>query len=234
MRHLMLALGFGAAISAASPAIGPAWAQMDILGGNKKPAPAAQAIDKAAPPARIATQDAAAAVRRANTYFNGITTLVSDFTQSGNDGRKTSGTLYLQKPGKLRFEYAKPSPLEVIADGTSVAIRNRKLATQDLYFIGQTPLKFLLRPNIDLARDTKILDVAQGPEVTSIKIEDKATFGGTSRITLVFNSSDFSLRNWVVSDPQGYDTQVTLSNVDLRKTPDPGLFRINYERTDNN
>ncbi|MDH7798014.1 MULTISPECIES: outer-membrane lipoprotein carrier protein LolA [unclassified Beijerinckia] len=233
MRHLMLVLGLGAAISAASPAMGPASAQMDILGG-KKPAPAAQAIDKAAPPARIATQDAAAAVRRANAYFNGITTLIGDFTQSGNDGRKTSGTLYLQKPGKLRFEYTKPSPLEVIADGTSVAIRNRKLATQDLYFIGQTPLKFLLKPNIDLARDTKILDVTQGPEVTSIKIEDKATFGGTSRITLVFNSSDFSLRNWVVSDPQGFETLVALSNVDLRKIPDPALFRINYERTDNN
>lgn len=234
MRHFMLVLGLGTAVAAT--AMAPAWAQMDIL-NTKKPAaqaPASQAIDKAAPPARVATQDAAAAVRRANAYFNGITTLVGEFTQSGNDGKKTSGTLYVQKPGKLRFEYDRPSPLEIIADGTSVAVRNRKLATQDLYFINQTPLKFLLRANIDLARDTKILDVNQGADVTSIKIEDKATFGGTSRITLVFSSSDFSLRNWIVSDPQGYETRVALSNIDLRKTPDPGLFRINYERTDNN
>lgn len=234
MRQFMLALGLGTAVAAT--AMAPAWAQMDILNTKKPaaPAPAARAIDKAAPPARVATQDDAAAVRRANAYFNGITTMVGEFTQSGNDGKKTSGTLYVQKPGKLRFEYDRPSPLEIIADGTSVAVRNRKLATQDLYFINQTPLKFLLRANIDLARDTKIIDVNQGADVTSIKIEDKATFGGTSRITLVFNSSDFSLRNWVVSDPQGYETRVALNNLDLRKTPDPGLFRINYERTDNN
>ena len=228
MRALLLTLSFGLTVFATLPAT----AQLDLT--RKPAAPAAQAIDKAVPPARVATPDAAAAVRRANAYFNGMTTLVGDFVQSGNDGRKTSGTLYVQKPGKLRFEYARPSPLEIIADGTSVAIRNRKLATQDLYFIGQTPLKFLLKQNIDLARDTKILDVKQGPETTSIRIEDKATFGGTSRITLVFGNADFTLRNWVVADPQGYETLVALNNVDMRKTPDAGLFRINYERTDNN
>ena len=60
----------------------------------------------------------------------------------------TDGTLYVQRPGRLRFEYARPATLEIIADGTSVAVRDRKLATQDVYFIGQTPLKFLLKERI--------------------------------------------------------------------------------------
>jgi len=200
--------------------------------GPRSGAPAQNAIQNAAPPARVATPDAATAIKRANAYLNGVTTLVSDFVQTGADGRKISGKLYLQKPGRLRFEYARPSPLEIIADGTSVAIRNRRLNTQDVYFISQTPLKFLLKSNIDLARDTKILDVTSTGDTTSIRIEDRATLGGTSRITLVFKTSDFSLVRWAVNDAQGGDTMVALSNLDLQQKPDPSLFRINYERQD--
>ena len=126
---------------------------------SAKPAAAAAAIANSAVPAKIATVDAATAITRANAYFNNTTTLVGDFVQIGADGRRSEGKLYVQKPGRLRFEYAAPATLEIVADGKSVAIRDRKLATQDLYFIWQTPLKFLLSPQIDLARDTKVLDV---------------------------------------------------------------------------
>ena len=200
--------------------------------GPKPGAPAQSAIQKAAPPARVATPDAASAIKRANAYLNSVNTLVSDFVQTGADGRRISGKLYLQKPGRLRFEYARPSPLEIIADGTSVAVRNRRLNTQDVYFIGQTPLKFLLKGNIDLARDTKILDVTTSGDTTSIRIEDKATLGGTSRITLAFRNSDFGLVRWSINDAQGGDTVVALSNTNLQERPDPSLFRINYERQD--
>ena len=210
-----------------------AWAQgAPVQLGPKPGAPAQSAIQQAAPPARVATPDAATAIKRANAYLNSVTTLVSDFVQTGADGRRIGGKLYLQKPGRLRFEYARPSPLEIIADGTSVAVRNRRLNTQDVYFIGQTPLKFLLKGNIDLARDTKILDVTGSGDTTSIRIEDKATLGGTSRITLVFRNSDFSLVRWGVNDAQGGDTVVALSNTNLQERPDPSLFRINYERQD--
>jgi len=226
-RGLFLALAMIAASAAPALAQG---APMQL--GPKSGAPAASAIQKAVPPARVATPDAATAIKRANAYLNSVTTLVSDFMQTGADGRRVGGKLYVQKPGRLRFEYARPSPLEIIADGTSVAIRNRRLNTQDVYFISQTPLKFLLKPNIDLARDTKILDVSSNPETTSIRFEDRATLGGTSRITLMFRTSDFSLVRWSVNDPQGGDTDVALMNVDLQQRPDPALFRINHERQD--
>ena len=211
------------------------WAQgAPIQLGPKLGAPAQSAIQRAAPPARVATPDAATAIKRANAYLNSIGTLVSDFVQTGADGRKIAGKLYLQKPGRLRFDYARPSPLEIIADGTSVAIRNRRLNTQDVYFISQTPLKFLLKSNIDLAKDTKILDVTSSGDSTSIRIEDRATLGGTSRLTLVFKTSDFSLIRWAVNDAQGGDTAVALSNVDLQQKPEASLFRINFERSDTN
>lgn len=189
---------------------------------------ASKAISRQAP--AKPGMDSATAIQKANAYFNANATMVADFVQLGADGRRTVGKLYVQRPGRMRFEYARPATLEIIADGTSVAIRDRKLATQDVYFIGQTPLKFLLKERIDLARDTKILDVKTDDRSVSILVEDKATFGGTSRIRLVFDASNFNLKQWTVTDPQGYETLVSLSNIDLAQKPEASLFQINYER----
>ena len=51
---------------------------------------------------------------------------------------------------------------------------------------------------------------------------------GTSRLTMMFNAKDFTLKQWVVTDPQGYDTTVALSNLDVKSRPDPNLFKIDY------
>ncbi len=192
----------------------------------KKPAAAAPAKPA---PGKISPIDQTMAIANANDYLNSSPLMTADFVQIGADGHRTEGKLYIQKPGRMRFEYNKPASLEIIADGTSVAVRDKKLGTQDLYFIGQTPLKFLLKEKIDISRDTKILDVSSESTSTSIFIEDKATFGGTSRIKLTFDSTSFALKQWKVIDPQGYETLVSLFNIDTAKRPDPSLFRITQE-----
>jgi outer membrane lipoprotein-sorting protein len=168
------------------------------------------------------------AIQKANSYFNNAATMVGDFVQVGADGRRSEGKLYVQRPGRLRFEYARPASLEVIADGEKVAIRDRKLSTQDLYWIQQTPLKFLLKDQLNLSKDTKVLDVTNDPNNTTIVIEDGSTLGGTSKIRLMFDPLTFQLKQWLVTDPQGYDTLVSLYNVDFKEKPDPSLFTINY------
>ena len=198
----------------------------------KKPAAASKAISRAAPPPRVSDNSAATIVKNANSYFNSIKTMVATFDQIGASGSRSSGRLYIQKPGKLRFDYNPPAPLQIIADGKSVAIRNKKTAKQDMYYISQTPLKFLLRDKVDLARDTKIMEVKSDSREAMIRIEDKATFGGTSRIRLYFDPKTYALRKWIVRDSQGYSTQVILADVDLKKKPSPALFKINYERLD--
>lgn len=181
-------------------------------------------------PAPAPSSDPQVMLGRVNDALNAMNVLSSDFVQTNASGRKTSGRLYVQKPGRLRFEYDPPSPLEIVADGRSVVIRDRKLNTQDMYSISQTPLKFLLRDKIDLGRDTTVLDVRNEGERTTVTLEDKSTFGGTSRIALAFDSRSLALRQWTVKDPQGYETVVALSNVDVAQRPDPSLFTINYER----
>lgn len=169
-------------------------------------------------------------VERANAYFNGISALTGDFAQTGGDGRRMSGKLYLQRPGKIRFEYNAPATLEVVADGSSVAVRDRKLATQDLFSIGQTPLKFLLRDRVDLGKDVRIIDAAIDDEEARIALEDRSTLGGTSRITLFFDRNVETLTRWRIVDPQGFQTTVALANLDKTRRVDPRLFVINYER----
>lgn len=187
---------------------------------------------RAKPAATSGTFDAEqrALVDRVSTYLTGIRTLVGDFVQVGPDGGKTEGHIYLQKPGRVRFEYAPPSPIELIADGQSLVVRDRKLATQDLYPLGQTPLRFLLADRVDLLRDTNVIGVYSDNIFTTVVIEEKKTLGGTHKLMLMFGAQDLALKQWTVTDPQGYDTTVAVYNLDTTKRPDPGLFKINYER----
>lgn len=182
--------------------------------------------------ASLQDADPTTIVAAANTYFNGFQTLTGSFIQIGADGRRIGGKLTLAKPGRLRFEYDQPSPLEVVADGTSVAVRDRKLNTQDLYFISQTPLKFLLRDKIDLARDLTVSEVTNDPGGVRIGLEDRSTLGGTSKIQLYFDAEMKSLSQWRITDPQGYLTTVQLSNLQKGKAVDGSLFFINYGRSE--
>jgi outer membrane lipoprotein-sorting protein len=189
--------------------------------------------EKSAPGRTFVPMDPLAAIQKANAYFNAATNLIGDFVQIGPDGKRSEGKIYVQRPGKLRFEYAAPATLEVVADGLSLAVHDRKTATKDVYFISQTPLKFLLKDQIDLNRDVKIIDVTSEPDAVSILVEDKATFGGTSQIKLIFDPAKFTLKQWQVTDPQGYETLVSLFNVDFSKKPDPRLFQLTQERLSN-
>ncbi|WP_276199530.1 outer membrane lipoprotein carrier protein LolA [Chelatococcus sp. XZ-Ab1] len=175
-----------------------------------RPAPAAPA------PAAAVPTNPQAALARVNAYLNGIDTLTANFLQYSGDGRQATGSLYVKRPGQLRFQYNPPSTLEIVADGRSVAIRDKKLRTQDVYSIGQTPLKFLVQDRVDLARDVKVLDVRTAPSgVVEVIFEDSSTLGGTSKVTLVYDAKANVLRQWIVVDPQGYETSVALQDVNI-------------------
>ena len=210
---------------------GPTAAQ--ISGQQGKPpqaAPKREPLQIAPTAAEKTPADSRAILERANAALNGISSMSADFTQVGGEGRRLSGTVYVQKPGKLRFEYNKPSTLEVVSDGSTVLVRDRKLNTSDPYPISQTPLKFLLNSRIDLGRDTAVRSVGQTGEGTSVTIEDSSTLGGTSRITLTFDPEITTLKRWRVTDPQGYTTTVSLSDIEKNRAIDPKTFRLDFMR----
>jgi len=173
-----------------------------------------------------ANQKAQAA--KVSSYLSSLQTLVGNFVQVGPDGSKTKGDFYIQKPGKVRFEYDAPSPIAIIADGSSLAVRDTKLATQDIYPLSQTPLRFLLSDRIDLLKDTNVVNVTADDIYISVTIEEKQALIGTSRLMLMVGVKDGQLKQWTVTDPQGYDTTIAVYNLDSSKKVDPGLFKIDF------
>src|SRR5213595_2812052 len=173
-----------------------------------------------------ANQKAQAA--RVSAYLSSLQTLVGNFVQVGPDGSKTRGDFYIQKPGKVRFEYDAPSPIAIIADGSSLAVRDTKLATQDIYPLSQTPLRFLLSDRIDLLKDTNVVNVTADDIYISVTIEEKQALIGTSRLMLMVGAKDGQLKQWTVTDPQGYDTTVAVYNLDASRKVDPGMFKIDF------
>ena len=175
-----------------------------------------------------ASQKAQAA--RVSSYLQSLSTLVGNFVQIGPDGARTTGDFFIQKPGKVRFEYDQPTPITMIADGNSLAVRDRNLATQDVYPLAQTPLRYLLADRIDLMRDTNVVAVTSDDLYSSVTIEEKNPLVGTSRLMLMIGAKDGQLKQWTVTDPQGYDTTVAIYNLDTNKKPDPGLFKIDFTK----
>jgi outer membrane lipoprotein-sorting protein len=166
---------------------------------------------------------------RISSYLSSLQTLVGNFVQVGPDGSKTKGQFFIQKPGKVRFEYDAPNPIAIVADGSMVAVRDRSLATQDLYPLSQTPLRYLLSDRIDLMKDTNVVSVTADDLYVSVTIEERQLLTGTSRLMLMVGAKDGQLKQWTVTDPQGYDTTVAVYNLDTSRRIDPGMFKIDMQ-----
>src|SRR5262249_27576308 len=180
----------------------PSLFPFSALFGNKSssatPAPSA-------PPSPFDAKQRALLDRISN-YLSSAQTMMGKFVQVGPDGGRTEGTFYMQKPGRVRFQYNPPSPIDIISDGSSVVVRDRKLATQDLYPLSQTPLRYLLAERINLLRDTDVVSVSADDSFATVVIEQKQLFVGTDRLMIMFDAKDLTLKQWTVTDPQGFDT----------------------------
>lgn len=179
-------------------------------------------------PARAETSQAA---QRIASHFSSVKSMTGEFVQFGPSGEQTGGKFFLDRPGKLRFNYEDPSPIRVIADGKAVVIGNRKLKTWDLYPLSKTPLKLLLSDEIDLSQKM-VRQVKEEPDLTTIILGDKSVFGD-STISLMFDPKTYDLKQWTIRDAQGKDTSVMIFNVKTGVTFDRTVFQIPYDQIHN-
>lgn len=192
-----------------------------LLLGGASTTLTAPAFAQAAPAGISAAQEIA-------NKFSSVKTLTGNFVQFGPRGEQTEGTFYIERPGKIRFNYNKPSPIRVISDGDSVVINNRKLDTWDLYPLSKTPLKLLLSDQINLSGG-RVKSVKQEPDMTTIVLGDKSVFGN-STITMMFDPKSYDLRQWTITDAQGLDTTVMITNVRTGVRFAADMFKIDYTR----
>lgn len=178
------------------------------------------------------TEEEKAALAAISAKFSGVRTMNGEFVQFGPSGDRTQGKFYIERPGKVRFQYEAPSTVSVVADGDSVLIHDKKLQTYDLWPLSKTPLRFLLDSNLDLRRFDKVRSVKVEPDLIQVVIVDESRFGG-GRLTLFFDKESYELRQWTVTDDQGLDTSVAIYNVETGNRLSADLFKINYSAVTN-
>ena len=153
------------------------------------------------------------AVERINAYFNNITNLQGSFEQVDATNKRSTGRFYVQRPGKIRFDYAPPSGLRIVADGSSLAIEDSDLRTVEKYPIQSTPFRLLLSDSVDLARDARIVGVESQEGTLAISLEDKSG-DAAGTIRLVFDSgAELQLKQWLITDAQGLTTRVDVNDI---------------------
>lgn len=162
--------------------------------------------------------------QRIADHFSSIKTMTGDFVQIGPTGKQSGGKFYIDRPGRIRFNYDASSPLKVVSNGSSVAIGNTKLGTWQLYPLSSTPLKLLLSPHIDLGSDM-VKSVREGPDLVTVVLGDRHLFGN-STITMMFDPSSYSLKQWTITDAQGKNTTVMIYNVKTGVQLAGSLFQL--------
>lgn len=162
-------------------------------------------------------------------YLNGLTTAEADFTQVNSDGSISTGKIYINRPGRVRFEYAPPDRSLVIAGGQQVAIFDAKSnQPPEQYPLKRTPLNLILAKDIDLGRAKMVVGHSDDGTSTRVTAQDPENpeYG---TIELVFTSNPVELRQWVITDDLGAQTTVILGEMTKGGKMKASLFDITAE-----
>lgn len=159
--------------------------------------------------------------------FTAVKTMTGEFVQFGPKGDQTGGKFYIERPGKIRFNYDK-SPITVISDGESVVVNNKKLDTWDLYPLSKTPLKLLLSDHVDLGGG-RLRGLKNEPDALTMVLGDKSVFADAT-ISLMFDPANAELKQWTITDAQRQDTTVMIFNVQKGVRFADNMFKIDYQR----
>ena len=171
------------------------------------------AVTKSGPQAATLSDLDKADVTRIVDYLNNIHTMTSHFQQIASDGSDTSGTVWIERPGRMRLEYDPPSPILIVADGRGVYYWDNKLEQLSQIGLEDTPAWFLLRPDIKVTGDVTVTRFQRDPGVLQLTMveSDRPEMGS---VTLTLADKPLELRQWTVIDAQS--RPVTVSLVDPR------------------
>ena len=164
-----------------------------------------------------------------SNYLNALTTVQAEFTQVNADGTISTGTIFIKRPGMVRFEYAPPDQSLVLASAGTVAIFDAKSnQPPEQYPLSRTPLNLILAQNVDLGREKMVVGHVEDGTSTRIMAQDpKHPEFGT--IDLVFTANPIELRQWVITDDLGSQTTVILGEMTKGANFPLSLFNIDTE-----
>ncbi|WP_455476947.1 LolA family protein [Bartonella sp. B41] len=160
-------------------------------------------------------------------HFAAVKTMTGNFIQFSPKGKMMEGTFYLERPGKIRFAYKKV-PLQIISDGKFVGINNRALNTWSFSRLFQTPMKLLLDDKIDLSSGS-FLAFREDPGAVTVVLRDKSL--GSGHIKMIFDSKNYTLRQWTIVDQQNLETTVQVMDIRTGVRFADGMFKLPYKNS---
>ena len=160
---------------------------------------------------------------RIAAYLDGITTMYARFRQVASDGTQATGQMWVERPGRMRFEYDPPSPILLIADRFYVYYVDKQLAEMSKIGLKSTPAWFLLRDRIAFDNDLVVTRFERGANALRITVVEKNQPENGS-VTMVFSDNPLALRQWTILDQQGRSTTVSLGDLGLGMPLDAKLF----------
>jgi outer membrane lipoprotein-sorting protein len=164
-----------------------------------------------------------------SAYLNSFTSAEGEFTQINANGTISTGTIYIKRPNRVRFEYNPPEESLVVAGGGQVAIFDpRSDSGPDRYPLSQTPLKIILERNVDLTRTDMVTGHTSDGTSTTVTAQDPENpqYGN---IQMVYTAAPVELRQWIVTDDTGQQTTVILGDLEKDGRVPDILFNIQRE-----
>lgn len=175
-------------------------------------------------PLALSAQDRAD-IARVEAYLGAMRRLKARFLQVGPDGSTAEGTAWIERPGKMRFQYDPPTPLLLVASHGDLVFQDKQLNQVSHIPISSTPLGILLANRITLSGDVTVTKVTRLPGQLQITMV-RTAHPGDGSLTLVFADNPLALKQWMVVDAQQRETRVSLFGVELGGNFDPKLFEF--------
>lgn len=162
-------------------------------------------------------------IERVETYLNGLKSLKAHFVQVAPNGAISEGTAWIERPGRLRFQYDPPSPFLLLASSGVLTFHDGSLHQDSNIPLGRTPLGILLSDHVTLSGAVTVTGIHREPgqlQVTVVRTADP----GDGSLTLTFSEQPLALRQWTVVDAQRRETHITLYDIKTGGTYDRQLF----------
>ena len=214
------AYGFGMAVAITLAALAmPVKADDEITGTNSF---LTSPLDESKSPIGL-SPDQVATITRLEKYLNELSTVHSRFVQISSQGSFAEGELFLQRPGRVRFQYDDPHPVLLIADGHSFLYYDRELKNATFIPLEDSPLWFLIRERVSLTDKIDIVGLLEQDATISVTVRSH-TAQDRGEVTLVFSDQPVELRKWVMTDVEGRSIQVALVQPEFQVPIDREVF----------
>ncbi len=191
----------------------PATATPETTGSTKSDSSWTGKVNEAGTAELVLSPPQVEAVKKISDYFNQLTNLKGIFVQTDPDKTRSRGKFYVKRPGKFRFDYGPPTRKVMASDGRFLRIREPHQDAGDTIELDNTPFRLLLKSDVNLLRDARILDVQEAEDMIVLALQDKNP-DAPGRVRLYFSKKpEFDLKEWVVLDAQGLETRVEVTNL---------------------